>query len=320
MEGNMKKPRALIICFVLVLVSFGSGQAYLDEVRACRFLEQGKIKEAVDLLHRKIKRYPNNFDSQLYLGLAYFLQAEFEQAIKILEKVELETEKLDQSPAAITADRTTANIDQLANRGGFMFSKGKRGILKFALGLLYKNSRDFKNAQKRFSAAIKYKYPENEVRAQLLITYCFLKDYKKAKKELEKIAATEATEASLAFLKGYIGFYTKDYDLAEHCFSQLQETMLPARLNLAAVFYNQGKYQPALDIWLGILEGAPKNAEALKNSGRAYYHLGRTAEGQAQFETLGFKMKVEKYSPKTIALLLSDLFPDPKLDLFCEVK
>lgn len=97
----------------------------------------------------------------------------------------------------------------------------------------------------------------------------------------------------------------------------LRKSTAAARRNLAVVLYNQGDYQGALYIWLGILEEKPRDSDSLKNSGRAYYHPGEKEKGQAQFDTLEFKMKVEKYSPKTIPLLMVDLFTEPGFDFMC---
>jgi tetratricopeptide (TPR) repeat protein len=295
-------------------------QAYLEEVRACQYLEQGKIDEAIRLLERKLKYYPRNFDCHLYMGLAHYLKGDMKQAKDIINRVEQEIKEISAAPAAITSDRTYADVDRVGGMAGTVFTKGRRGILKFSLGMLYKKEGDFKSAKDRFEDARKYDYPEMEARKQLLFVKCKLKDYKGAKKELEKIQKAGEASDALSFYEAYIAAYTKADAKAIEGFSKIADSMLPAKQNLGAVYYNKGDYQKAVDVYLEILEEHPKDAEALKNSGRAYYHLGQTEKGQAQFDIIGLKMKVEQYSPKKIPLVLIDLFADVQFSFMCDAK
>jgi tetratricopeptide (TPR) repeat protein len=305
---------------IIIIVPQGLAQSYLEEVRACQYMEQGKIDAAVRLLERKLKRYPRNFDCHLYLGLAQYLKGDFESAKRTVSKVEQEIKEIGAAPAAITSDVTYVDADRIGQMAGTIFTKGRRGILKFSLGMLYKKEGSFDDEKKRFEEAQKYKYPEVETRKQLMIVKCRLKDYKGAKKELEKLQKAGEKSDGLIFLEGYISSYTKNEAKALESFSQLADGMLAAKQNLAAMNYNNGDYQKALDIYLEILEVNPKDVESLKNSGRAYHHLGQTDKGQAQFDIIGLKMKVEKYSPKKIPLILIDPFTDVQFVYMCDAK
>jgi len=296
----------------------GFAQSYLEEVRACQYLEQGKIDAAIRLLDRKLKRYPRNFDCHLYLGLAYYLKGDFEKAKSTISKVEQEIKEMSAAPAAITSDQTYADVNRVGGMAGTVFTKGRRGILKFSLGMLYKKEGNFKEAKKRFEEAQKYKYPELETRKQLIVVKCHLKDYKGAKKELEKLQKAGEKSDELSFIEGYINANTNNEAKALEKFGQVADSMLAAKQDLAAVNYNTGNYQKALDIYLEILEENPKDAESLKNSGRSYYHLGQTENGQAQFDIIGLKMKVEKYSPKKIPLVLIDPYTDIQFVYMCD--
>lgn len=295
-------------------------QAYLEEVRACQYLEQGKIDEAVRLLERKLKYYPRNFDCHLYLGLAYYLKGDFEKAMDIISHVEQEIKEIGAAPAAITADQTYADVNRVGAMAGTVFTKGRKGILKFSLGMLYKKKEDYKSAKDRFEDARKHDYPEIEARKQLMVVKCLLKDYKNAKKELEKLQKAGQTGDGLTFCEGYIAAHTKDETKAIASFEKIADSMLVAKQDLAAVYYNKGDYQKALDIYLEILKTHPKDAESLKNSGRAYYHLGQTEKGQAQFDIIGLKMKVEQYSPKKIPLIFLDPYAEVQFSFMCDAK
>lgn len=314
--------RALTGLLILFsLVSLGAAQAYLEEVRACRLLEEGRTDEAIALLNRKLQRYPQNYDCHLYLGLAQYLKGEVKSAMETLNKTEFEIANMEKAPSAITSDQTFADMDQVAQRSGVYFTKERKGLLKFALGVLYKMNRDYKNAAKRFEEALKVGYPEGTVRKQLLVCKSFLEDHKEAQKELEALKASgEELSPGLRFLEGYLAYHLKEEDRAAETFTALAAEMTTARRNLATIHYNRGDYQKALEIWESILVESPEDIDALRNSGRAYYHLGQKDKGQAQFEKIGLKIKVEKYSPKTLPLFLEDAFPEVTFDFFCDVQ
>jgi len=296
----------------------GFAQSYLEEVRACQYLEQGKIDAAIRLLDRKLQLYPRNFDCHLYLGLAYYLKGDFEKAKSTISKVEQEIKEMSAAPAAITSDQTYADVNRVGGMAGTVFTKGRRGVLKFSLGMLFKKEENFGEAKKRFEEAQKYKYPELETRKQLMVVKCHLKDYKGAKKELEKLQKAGEKSDELSFIEGYINANTNNEAKALESFAQVADSIRAAKQDLAAVNYNTGNYQKALDIYLEILEENPKDAESLKNSGRAYYHLGQTEKGQAQFDIIGLEMKVEKYSPKKIPLVLIDPYTDVQFVFMCD--
>ena len=298
----------------------GFAQSYLEEVRACQYLEQGKIDAAIRLLDRKLQLYPRNFDCHLYLGLAYYLKGDFEKAKSTISKVEQEIKEMSAAPAAITSDQTYADVNRVGGMAGTVFTKGRRGVLKFSLGMLFKKEENFGEAKKRFEEAQKYKYPELETRKQLMVVKCHLKDYKGAKKELEKLQKAGEKSDELSFIEGYINANTNNEAKALESFAQVADSIRAAKQDLAAVNYNTGNYQKALDIYLEILEENPKDAESLKNSGRAYYHLGQTEKGQAQFDIIGLEMKVEKYSPKKIPLVLIDPYTDVQFVFMCDAK
>ena len=323
----MKKPLALfmgiiLLAFCLALPSSFAQEMYLEENRACSYLEKGQVDQAIRLLKRKLRRYHNNFDCHLFLGLAYYLQGDFEKSMKTLTKVEFETERLEKAKGTVSAGKKMGEFSQedayLSQSGGMVFTKGRRGVMKFALGMLYRKNNDFKNASIRFSEALKYKYPEKEARTQLLVAYCRLKKYKKAKKELDKMIKTGGISDELRFLEGFVGNYLKDEAKAIENFSKISDIFPEAKRNLATVFYNQGKYDKSLEIWENILEAESEDRGALLGAARAYFHLGQKEKAQEYFDKMGLTMKVEKYSPKKMALILVDLYPNVQFDFQCK--
>jgi tetratricopeptide (TPR) repeat protein len=323
----MKKILALfmgtiLLAFCLTLPSSFAQEMYLEENRACSHLEKGQVDEAILLLKRKLRRYPHNFDCHLYLGMAYYLQGDFEGSMKTLNKVEFETERLGKAKATMSAGKKMEDFSQedayLAQSGGMVFTKGRRGVLKFALGMLYRKNEDFKNASKRFSEALKYKYPEIEARKQLLVVHCHLKDYKEARKQLDKIIKAGEKSDELRFLEGFVNNYLKDEAKAIENFSKTSEIFPEAKRNLATVYYNQGKYDKSIEIWENILEAQPEDRGALLSAARAYFHLGQKEKAQEYFDKMGLTMKVEKYSPKKMPLILVDFFPEVKFDFQCQ--
>jgi tetratricopeptide (TPR) repeat protein len=312
----------ILLTFCLTLPSGFAQEMYLEENRACSYLEKGQIDEAIRLLKRKLRRYPDNYDCNLYLGLAQYLQGDFEMSMKTLNKVEFETERLEKAKGTMTAGKKMEDFSQedayLSQSGGMVFTKGRRGVMKFALGMLYRKNKDFKNASKRFGEALKYKYPETEARKQLLVVHCRLKEYKKARKQLDKIIKAGEISDELCFLEGFVGNYLKDEAKAIGNFSKISEIFPEAKRNLATVYYNQGKYDKSLEIWENILEAEPEDRGVLLGTARAYFHLGQKEKAQEYFDKMGLTMKVEKYSPKKMALILVDLYPDVQFDFQCK--
>ena len=259
-------------------------------------------------------------DCKLYQGLAYYLQGDFNKAKTTLTKLEFEVDKLSAAPASMTTDVTTADIGNIAGKGGSYFTKGRKGVLKFSLGVLYKREKEYKNALKMFNEALRAKYPEIQAREQLIVVHSYLKEYKKAASHLKKLQKDGESSTALTFLNGYISYYQNDTKGASEQFFSIADEMAEAKRNLAIILYNQGDYQKALDIWLEILAGSPQDALALRNSGRAYYFLGESAKGQEQFDKAGLQMTVEKYSPKKMELVLGDLFTEIVLNFQCQAK
>lgn len=89
--------------------------------------------------------------------LAYYLKEDWENAIKTLNKVELETEQMKLSLSSGTSDVPAADRNQASLQGGVVFTKARKGILKYALGLLFKIKKEYRDSHKRIKEALKYK-------------------------------------------------------------------------------------------------------------------------------------------------------------------
>ena len=122
----------------------------------------------------------------------------------------------------------------------------------------------------------------------------------------------------MRFLEGFVGNYLKDEVKAIGNFSKISEIFPEAKRNLATVYYNLGKYDKSLEIWENILEAEPEDRGALLSAARAYFHLGQKEKGQEYFDKMGLTMKVEKYSPKKMLLILVDFYPDIQFDFQCQ--
>lgn len=311
-----------MISWLLGLINPLRAQAYLEEVRACHLLQEGKPEEALRLLERKLKRYPNNFDCHLYEGVALYFLGKKDEAFKVLNKVEFETEKLAKAGGTLEAGKRLQAFSQedlyLAQRGGVVFSKERKGLLKYALAMIYKEKRDYKNARKRLEEALRVDYSPSEVRRQLGLINCFLKDYKAAEKVLQPLFSTAAPR--IEFLQGYILYHQGQVEKARQIFEKLSPDLTLARKSLACLLYNEQQYWESLSLWEALLKDNPRDVQAKRNQARCYFHLGEKDKAQQIFDEMGLKIKVEKYSPKKIPLLLADLFPKPEFDLLCDLK
>jgi len=316
-----------LFVFLLIVASgtqFVLPQAYLEEVRACRLLEQGQAEEALKLVESKLKRYPRNYDCLLYKGLALYFLGDQEEAFKVLEKVEFETEKLAKAGGTLEAGKRLQAFSQedmyLAQRGGVVFTKKRKGLLKYALGILDKRKKDYKRARKHLEEALKAEYLPDEARRQLCLINCFLKDYKEGEKIIQPLLASAQKEATVSFLKAYLDYYLGRQKEARKSLEELADHFLLARKDLACLLYNDKQYQESLAIWESLVEENPKDIYAQRNRARCYFYLGEKEKAQQIFDDLGLKLKVEKYSPPTIPLILEDLFPQPRFDFLCDIR
>jgi len=320
-----KNKRERLVLFLIFLLSFflaRSPQLLAQKVvtqvqTACQYLNKGEIERAVVILQNELKIHSGNLNARLYLGVAFYLKKDLEEASKQLEKIEKEVDRMTGAsrPFGDEAMFTEMGMERKAD---LLFSKERRGLLYFCQGLILKEEKDLKKAEKKFKKALEFKYDEKTSRLQLFDLYVRLNDEKAAAKQWEKLKKTfEGTEL-FNFLNGYLKYKNGQFEEALADFAKMSSSSLEAKRNTARINYNLGNYQKAAAIWQEILAANPQDKEATVNLGRAYFHLGQKGEAQKYFDQAGLKIAPERYSPKKIPLVYVGLLQNVKFDLLCQ--
>lgn len=315
----------LFLAFMLLLLFHLSENPLLaqrfvtQEQGACHQIDQGEIDEAVEILQKILDANPDNLNARLYLGIAYYLKKDIEKSSKELDKVEGEVDKMlgASRPFGDEAMFTELGMDR---KSDILFSKQREGLLYFCRGLILKEEKDYKNAEKRFKKALKLKYDEKAVRLQLIDLYLEKKDVKKASKEVAELKKLAGESEFFALLDGYIASREGNVQKALAAFEKMASSSLEAKKNVALIHYNKGDFQKAIEIWEEILSENPEDNEALINLGRAHFHLGNPEKAQEYFTKAGIQVSPERYSPKKIPLTYENLLKEIKFDLLCEAK
>ncbi|MFQ6109624.1 MAG: tetratricopeptide repeat protein [Candidatus Aminicenantales bacterium] len=290
-----------------------------QEERACHLLEQGKVEKAIALLDNELKINPDNLNAQLYMAIAQYLKKDKEGAFKKFEKIEKEVDRMT------GASRPFGDLEMFTQMGmerkaELLFSKERRGLLYFCLGLTLREKKDFKNAEKKFKQALKQKYDERATRLQLFDVSIKLKDLKSASRHLSELKKTAEEDVVLAFLEGYLKYRGGNMDEAVAVFGRIASTCLDAKKNLALLYYNRGDYPKAIEIWEEILVEHPEDKGSQINIGRSYFHLGDSEKAEEYFTRAGVKIAPERYSPKKVPLIYEIVLKEVKFDLMCRAK
>ncbi|MBM3285500.1 MAG: tetratricopeptide repeat protein [Candidatus Aminicenantes bacterium] len=212
---------------------------------------------------------------------------------------------------------TELGMDRKAER---LFSQGRRGLLYFCRGLSLKEARDWKNAEKKFKEALKQNYDEQAVRVHLFDVAIKKQDLKAAAEQVANLKKIKGESEMSVFLEGYLKHREGDAAGALACFQKLAPTNAAAKNNVALLYYNNGDYSRARQIWEEILSENPEDREALVNFGRASFHLGEKEKAQECFDRAGMKLPLEKASPPKVGLTYESLLKGLKFDLMCQAR
>ncbi|MFQ6069831.1 MAG: tetratricopeptide repeat protein [Candidatus Aminicenantales bacterium] len=288
------------------------------EQTACLYLNKGEIDKAVEILQNELKIQPDNLNARLYLGIAFYMIKNLEEASKQFEKIEKEVERMTGAsrPFGDEAMFTQMGMERKAE---LLFSKEREGLLYFCRGLTLKEKKDLKAAEKKLNKALKLKYDEKVTRLELFDLYIRMNNIKAASRQWEELKKSFEDTDLFDFLDGYLKYEKGNIDQALADFEKLSSSSSEAKKNMARIHYNRGDYQKAIEIWQEIIAQYPEDKEALVNLGRAHFHLGDRVKAQEYFNRAGLKISPERYSPKKISLIYLSLLKDVKFDLLCQV-
>lgn len=315
-----KRIGVIFVCFLVFFLSdysVGAQEFLTQEETACRFLDQGEIDKAVGILLNVLERKPSNFNAQLYLGIAFYMKRDMDEALKRFENIEKELDRMVGSSRPF-GDEAMFTQMGMERKGDILFSEERKGLLSFFLGLSLKEKKDFKNAEKMFKKALKQEYDEMVVRVQIFDLYVKMNDLKSASKQLVELKKISGEAELIIFLDGYMKYRKGSLEDALAEMEKISPSNVEAKKNIARLHYNSGSYQRAVDVWQDILSQFPDDKEAQIEIGRAYFHVGDTEKAQEYFASAGVQTSPEKYSPKNVPLVYENLLRELKFNLRCK--
>ncbi|MGD8536824.1 MAG: tetratricopeptide repeat protein, partial [Candidatus Aminicenantes bacterium] len=245
--------------------------------------------DAIVCLEKLMDIYPTDYDIRLYKGMALFKKQDYEAAYKEFHEIE----------RALEWGRKFARY--------IAFSFKNKGLLYFGRGitsLIHK--KDFKASKNYFVSALKHGYEEANVRYLLIYSYLRLKNYKKADNELNELLDGKEMSDVDYFIKGYLSYEQGRENEAVFLTKKTLEInpdLIEAKKNLAAIHYNRGEWEKAIEIWKLLIEKFPEDSDSRLYMAMAYFHLGRLDEAKQQFEKLNISIPVENYNLKQISLV-----------------
>jgi len=311
--------------FLVFLLAFGSGHLFsqkfsADEEWVCRLLAKGRIDQALETLEKEIvPAYPRNLNFLLFLGIAHYLQGDYEKAFKEFKKVddELGDKRVSsRAPHGTSSFLLESSTD--LSQSYAAFSEQNNGLLNFCYGLTLKDKNNIKNAEKKFQQARKYRYDQTALSLQLFDLYLAANKLEYASQELAQLKQALGDSPTITLLEGCLLYKRGQIDDSLAAFEKIKDSLSEAGLNIGLIQYNRGDYQKALDIWTGILASAPGDKEALLHAGQAYFHLGNKEKAQEYFEKTGITIMTEEYYPKMIPLSLGAIVREVKFQLPCK--
>lgn len=155
----MRRKIGIISLIFLFLVLFAKSslvfpQNFLtQEESACRYLDKGEIDEAIEILQIELKRFPDNFNAHLYLGIASYLKKNLEDAFQKFAKIEKEIDRKSVSNEPF-GDKSMHIVMVVEREADVLFSGERKGLLYFCLGLTLKEKNDLKKAKNKFNKAL----------------------------------------------------------------------------------------------------------------------------------------------------------------------
>ena len=304
-------PVILLLAAMTVYSQTEPETSFLRETLVCRHLARGETDQAIAILVQEGTRSPFNLNVKLYLGFARYLQKDVESALKELNAIRTELDKM-QTSARPMGDPEMFLMMGLDRKSQAFLDKDKEGYFHYILGLTLKDKGDFKAAEKAFRKAQSAKFDKASIALSLADLYLSMENLKNASREVEELNKLSGRTPLVAFYEAYLAHKKGRDEESLAAFEKIATAIPEAEKNTGFIHYNQGRFDKALEIWADILALSPDDADALLNAGRASFHLGQAEKAQEYFDRAGIKILPSNYSPVKLALIQSPAEPELK--------
>ncbi|MHA1844047.1 MAG: tetratricopeptide repeat protein [Promethearchaeota archaeon] len=274
------------------------------------YLKIGKINKAIEYLKKAKELQPENYNVNLYLAIAYLLEAKPDPALIHLEKVLkdiyfdnkwikfsskflfLKENEIEAIPLELKRMRKEKGVflEEIIENEAIVhidaFDERNEALVYFARGLAYKMRNDFEKARENLFKALEKGYNKNEIKWQFVDLYIKEGKFEEALKELNKL--TEGENEEILFAMGYLG-YKKGMikDAIKFLKKSLvyNKNFILSKENLARIYYNTGKYREAINIWRELLKEASNKEEIKRNIAFATYFYNLTRSKKVSSRT-----------------------------------
>ncbi len=238
------------------------------KIRLCQFyLTTGMQDKAKECLVQLEADYPEDVRFKLMLADLYLSELKMDQAEEMLERVKKTGEPppdfyLLMGKFWLFKGKTSYAVSYLKNA-----IEGRRGLVSahYLLGIAYFAGGQVKLAEKSFVNVLVFNPLHQETLIALAGLQYRTRDYQLALQYLDRAMAQDPFNASVHMMKGLCLMEQNQNPEAALEFSKVHvlEKEMTLLFFLAQAFQNQGKYDPALDIYEDLLDDHPELLDVL---------------------------------------------------------
>lgn len=286
-------------------------------------LAQGKRDEAISELRQQVSQVRDSAQAHHFLGLAYVrnmqqaqAKAEFQEAIRLdggflpsrLSLAELHVSLGELAPAREIADSAVRTFPDnaavrsllasiLLRQRNFADARANLAIARSAapqdpsvhmmLGVSHAAERKWDEAEREFEAALQLNPLYTPALAELAAMWTANGQAAKAMARLKEHTAAHRDDADAHYLLGTLSRQVRDFPRAEAAFSRAAELApgnAQVRLQLGAMYQDQGRLDPAIEQYERALKIEPRSSAILALLGTARLRKGDVDVARKHFQ------------------------------------
>jgi cytochrome c-type biogenesis protein CcmH/NrfG len=254
------------------------------------YFDEGRLREAAQLLSRATQLDTNNLQVRLNLGTIYLGAGKLKDARDEANFVLSQDPQNAQAPILLAgASVSTNEINETRLRLQTMSQAAKTAPLEVALGTLSFRQRDLNNAEACFQEAVRLDPKFSDAYSALGNIYVAQKDVKQADQAFKTAMDLPPSKPDKTVLYAQFKILTGDPDAGKNLLQdQVKKTpyYLPAWIALAQLAAAGKDYSGGVILLGNVLSRDPRNPEALLLKGRLELEQGAMAQAIKDFEAV----------------------------------
>jgi tetratricopeptide (TPR) repeat protein len=254
------------------------------------YFEEGRLREAGQLLSRAAQLDTNNLQVRLKLGTIYLGTGKFKEARDEASFVLGKDSRNAEAPILLAgAADSTNEINETRLRLQTMSQTVKTAPLEIALGTLSFRQHDFKNAEACVQEAVRLDPKSSDAYSALGNVYVAQKDVKQADQAFKTAMDLPPTKPDKTVFYAQFKILTGDSDTGKSLLQDLVKKTpyyLPAWIALAELAAAGKDYAGGAILLDNVLNRDPRNPEALLLKGRLEMDQGEMVQAIKDFEAM----------------------------------